>query len=333
MADRPEENKAQPDAEHEQAANNLRQCVQHSEKDSARQSVKTDEVFQNGNRVATRVTSSGAEYEQFIELERTATGRQYLIDFSEGPKGEDPSVSKLQAVGGAEYDKVVAANPNADGLVLSRIDDFWFLEDARNEDNGEDPAVYRLKAVSSSEYDKALQAVAKIDFEGLPVCEITGAKPPNIEKESQAIADLFDYSKGDRKYSDAVVDGSERLSRDLKQLSGNIEDYNKLLKGVAEKIPDEPAANPLIDFGDFNQSTGTWDRVSVMAYDGLGNKTAYRIVQPGNTLSEIARDEKAAFPDMTTVEYTKYLQTLNSIENPDKIYVGQALRMRKDFFN
>jgi hypothetical protein len=184
------------------------------------------------------------------------------------------------------------------------------------------------KATAGPERDNRVGGMAEIDFDKFP---LRGFAKLDIEKESGAIADLFDYSKGNKKYGEAVKEGTQCLSSDLKSLSGNISEYNKLLQGVAEKIPDEPAANPNLVLSNFNKSTGTWNNVSILAYGDQGYPTAaYRIVQPGNTLSQLAREEKETLaPSQTTAEYVKYLQAINNIADPDKLVVGQAIRMRK----
>lgn len=164
------------------------------------------------------------------------------------------------------------------------------------------------------------------------------SKPMNIEKESQAIADLFDLGKNHNDYTQNIVSGSERLSADLGRLLGDQQKYNKLLESAADKIPDEPAFNPGIDLADWNKDTGTWNKVTVGSGDSL---PAYRIVQPGNTLSEIALDTYHDFAQsaksrgdnlgFSFQDYMKKVVDMNKIADPDKIYVGQAIRLRAGF--
>lgn len=196
------------------------------------------------------------------------------------------------------------------------------------------------RVTPSTEHDSSerlLDAVRSIDA-------APKAKPINIEKESQAIADLFDLNVNHGNYSENITKGTERLSGDLRRLTGNMDKYNSLLEGVADKIPDEPAVNPGIGLKHWNEETGTWDKVVVGSGDGMA---AYRIVQPGNTLSEIALETYKEFAEMAEFygaektfkkevgadykDYMKKLVELNKIEDPDKIYVGQALRMRQTF--
>lgn len=165
--------------------------------------------------------------------------------------------------------------------------------------------------------------------------------PLNIAKESQRIADLFDNNrqKEDESYSDRIVKGSIALSSDLQRLTGNKGDYNKLLKEVADKIPDEPAMNPSLRFsrnGKDIRNPDNADAVYVMSGDSL---PAYRIVQPGNTFNQIARDAyneivKAAGGEdefKSFEEYKNDLYQLNLIETPNIIHVGQAIRLRDSF--
>lgn len=169
------------------------------------------------------------------------------------------------------------------------------------------------------------------------------AKPIDIENESQAVADLFDL-KTPGKYNDKITAGSERLSSDLKRMTGDMQKYNKFLQKVADKIPAEPAVTPWLETMNWNEKTGTWDNVVVRSGD---NFDAYRIVQPGNTLSQIAFDTFRDFTDLAKVfdngeqvkkeigsnykDYMNRLVEINKIEDPNKIYVGQAIRLRESF--
>jgi hypothetical protein len=151
----------------------------------------------------------------------------------------------------------------------------------------------------------------------------------NVANETQKITELFGH--GTR--SDYLEQGVNRLSSDLMHLSGNPEKYNNLLEGVSRGIWDEPVSNPALVLQDFNRNTGTYNVVTVNTYDaekGGNVDQAYRIVQPGNTLSEIARDLKNDTGGTRSVgQYLQYLQEINGIPDASKIKVGQAIKLHK----
>src|SRR5579883_2940719 len=157
---------------------------------------------------------------------------------------------------------------------------------------------------------------------------------PNIAKEQDRIVGLFNHGANE----EYLAKGVQTLSTDLQNLSGNIKNYNKLLKGVADNISDEPVSNPSISLDKFNAKTGTWDQVVVGSYvlDEGNTKAAYRIVSPGNTLGGIAKEMKDLVPGASSVssqEYMNYLQKLNHIEDVNKIKVGQAIKLQDDSLN
>jgi hypothetical protein len=166
-------------------------------------------------------------------------------------------------------------------------------------------------------------------------------KPLNIEKESQKIANVFDFNtkKEYDNYSDSIVKGSQMLSSDLQRLEAG--DRNKLLKSVADKIPDEPAMNPWIRFSKDGKNVASPDKADNIAVMSGDSMPAYSIVQPGNTFNQIAKDTyrefvKAAGSEDALIykgydEYRKSLIDLNKIEDPNVIHVGQAIRLRDSF--
>lgn len=170
----------------------------------------------------------------------------------------------------------------------------------------------------SPEYNKVVNAVGDISFDSLPDCKSSSSKL-NVASESNKIARLLEFGEEAPRISEAA----QRLSSDLRQLSGNMQDYNLLLKGISYKISDEPAANPSIAMDDFNVRTGTWDRVTINTYSDEGiPQPLLRVIQPGNTFREIALDAKLSIQD---------LQAMNSnIADPNKLSVGQIIRVRKD---
>jgi hypothetical protein len=163
--------------------------------------------------------------------------------------------------------------------------------------------------------------------------EFASARPRlNVERESQSVANAFDLGKNPNhlSYTEKVIEGTNRLSADLMKLAdtGNMSNYNKLLKASADKIPDEPACNPGIHLDNFNPRTGTWDDVSIRAYVDGEPHDVYRIVIPGDTISQIAKNATGEI-EITTSS----LQRLNNISDKDvdKIKVGQAIKLRDDF--
>jgi hypothetical protein len=151
-----------------------------------------------------------------------------------------------------------------------------------------------------------------------------------VEKESVKIAEMLAAYPGA-----SVEDAVRRISADLLQLADNPEQYNALLKKTHDRAA-SGAASLNIDESSFNQSTGTWDNVTINARMHPG----YRLVQPGLTLEEMTVDyikqttgNKIANPSTGLVkavmndiikENSEY-QKIADIKNPDDIKVGQFL--------
>jgi len=170
--------------------------------------------------------------------------------------------------------------------------------------------------------------------------ELNLAKAPmNISREAQEIANYFDYSKNDGRSSEAMADGAKRLSNDLQQLSGDIPAYNRLLKEVATNISNIPPGampmTPELKLGDIDPKTGSYKNAFVyINADSWDSHEAYRIVQPGNTLSQIIKD---SYQDLLNIhednlgmsrgEFMQKVIENNNIEDPNKIKVGQVLKM------
>lgn len=174
-------------------------------------------------------------------------------------------------------------------------------------------------------------AFAMSNFDRAQESRLSKPEPVNIEKESKKIADNLSHGNNPDKISAAV----NRLSFDLKQMAGDMAKYNELIKAVDFKVADEPVSNPVLEYKNFNNKTGTWDNVTIYTYDlEKGDRPAFRIVQPGNTLSQIAKDMKGELPEpMTTARYMDYLQKINKMKNPNKIFDGQAIKLREDINN
>lgn len=144
-----------------------------------------------------------------------------------------------------------------------------------------------------------------------------GQKKFDIAKEALKVVSLLDENKA----GEAAV----ALSKDLIRLKGD--EYNTLLFSVYASHKNGGGAQMTLE--DYNQKTKTWDKVEIKSgshpepdiYD------YYRIVQPGNTLSQYAVDwlgKTASQKDIR--EWTKFIAQANKIPNPDRIKVGQAIR-------
>jgi hypothetical protein len=138
MNERTEAPQAQANEKYEQqtaqAADNLRQCVVHTEKESGRGSLTTDKVYDSGKLLATRTVSSGAHDGKSVDIK--LDGKQYTDDQSGEAYGEDPVV----------YVKTGKGKNSK----LEVVDD------------------------KSPEYRKVLDAVSKIEFDAQPACSKQG---------------------------------------------------------------------------------------------------------------------------------------------------------------
>lgn len=116
----------------------------------------------------------------------------------------------------------------------------------------------------------------------------------------------------------------DSFSGNLRQLEGqDLEKYNRLLEEVADNTADSSHPFRLV-LGEMNDKTGTYDNVEVLATK-QGDCPVYRIVQPGDTLSAIA---KQYVPPKMMDDPSVYMRSLaesNRIADPNKIFVGQAI--------
>ncbi|MBX9694946.1 MAG: LysM peptidoglycan-binding domain-containing protein [Cyanobacteria bacterium] len=130
------------------------------------------------------------------------------------------------------------------------------------------------------------------------------------------------------------------MSSNLQRLAKDMPAYNSLLNDLQESIKsikntDYPATPELV-LKDFNEKTGTYDQAYIYVHaDSWDSHEAYRIVQPGNTLSQIATDsynQKVADNDGNPLGYSRsdfqgFIVEKNGIEDPNMIKVGQTLKM------
>lgn len=162
----------------------------------------------------------------------------------------------------------------------------------------------------------------------------------NVTKEARSIADLFDYDKTKGQSFEKMEEGANRLSNDLKAVASDTNTYNRLLKEVAKDInaipPRELPMTPEVKLSDIDPKTGTYKNAYIwINADSWDSHEAYRIVQPGNTLSQIAADSYAELtkvydgesPRMSKSEYLQGIIKRNHITDPNKIKVGQVLNM------
>jgi hypothetical protein len=252
--------------------------------------------------------------------------RQCAVREDKDSGGDFQSTEKVFEKGKLLATRTTAEGPDDLQYVEIKLGGKTYVEDTIPIRAGEDPTVVRklpngkfqdVKS-GSPEYEKVVNSVGHIYFEDLPDCKSSSSKI-NVASESNKIARLLEWGEDSPRISEAA----QRLSGDLKKLSGNMKDYNLLLKGISYKISDEPAANPSLGMDDFNAKTGTWDKVTINTYteDGI-HKPLLRVVQPGNTLGQIALDSKSSVKD---------LQEMNKeIVDPGRIFVGQMIRVRND---
>jgi hypothetical protein len=172
-----------------------------------------------------------------------------------------------------------------------------------------------------------------------------GAKGVNIKKEAQAIGNCFDFDKTGKSgadISETMDKGANRLSADLQALNKNMPEYNKLLQDLAKKVDsvrsDYYPMSAELKLSDMDSKTGTYKNAFIwLNADSWESHESYRIVQPGNTLSQIAKDsyralEKEQSDDggKMSVTYNEFLKGIidrNKITNPDSLKVGQVLKM------
>lgn len=114
---------------------------------------------------------------------------------------------------------------------------------------------------------------------------------------------------------------AKALENTLMPLSG--EDYNKVLKAVNEKYPNN------LKLENWNDKTGTWDDVRLYSQSDL--HADYRVVQPGNTLTDYAAPYARDGGMEAMRNYMLSIMDLNDIEDPDWILRGQVLAMPNDY--
>lgn len=158
--------------------------------------------------------------------------------------------------------------------------------------------------------------------------------------EAQEIAAHFDQSKNEGRVSESMDDGALRLARNLMPLASDMPAYNAMLKDLQEgmkAIPtgDYPSSAEL-KLESFDEKSGTYKNAYIyINADSFDSHEAYRIVPPGNTLSQIAKDsydEKVKSNEGQPLGYSlsdfqAFIIEKNGIINPDDIKVGDVLKM------
>ena len=160
------------------------------------------------------------------------------------------------------------------------------------------------------------------------------------KSDAEAFASFFDQQKSDGDLSARMDQGSIMLSLKLQSLAGpNMSEYNSFLNDLQESIKAIPNTDypekPELVLKDFDQNTGTYKNAYIYVHaDSWDSHEAYRIVQPGNTLSQIAKDsyeeavkvnEGPLGYDLDT--YKGFIIEKNGITDPDKLNVGDVLKM------
>lgn len=160
------------------------------------------------------------------------------------------------------------------------------------------------------------------------------------KSEAQAIASHFDQNKHKDDLSESSDDGALRLSLALQSLSKNMPAYNEFLNNLQDSFDDistqgYPGRTELV-LKNFDPSTGTFKNAFIYSHaDSSDSHESYRIVQPGNTLSQIAKnsyDAKVAANDGKPLGYSLktfegFIVEKNGIQNPNDLKVGDVLKM------
>jgi hypothetical protein len=194
------------------------------------------------------------------------------------------------------------------------------------------------KAAKSQDNDASVRFLEEVRSGDDPAARAKGA---NMKKEAQAIADCFDFDKSKGAWTDKMDAGAKRLSGDLQQLAGDVPAYNKFLKEVAKDINAIPSRElpmtPEVKLGEVDPKTGSFKNALIyINADSWDSHEAYRIVQPGNTLSQVVKDcyddlvkvkQDDGGMDISRADFMKKVMEKNHITNPDKIKVGQVLYM------
>lgn len=160
-------------------------------------------------------------------------------------------------------------------------------------------------------------------------------QPVNIEKDSSTIADCLNNRD--------AYGAAKLLAKDLLQLKG--EDYNKMLSVTQEKAragnDGEGPPAPHLELEGWNKATGSWDKVQIETRH-YPETPPIRFVQPGNSLSSIARDRLIELrdPGLLKIDFgidhiTRKLidkwagdiARANRVKEPNMVLDGQALRL------
>ena len=129
---------------------------------------------------------------------------------------------------------------------------------------------------------------------------------PRLESEVNKVAEVFQ--------TDESRDAAAALSQALMPM--NTEDYKDFLSAVAAKAPGESNLWSVLDLS--GKDVHIWSKKDL--------SPDYVLVMPGQTLSQIARNEdyQPQSPERTKEAVQKWAEW-NDIEDPNKLRAGQVL--------
>jgi hypothetical protein len=125
---------------------------------------------------------------------------------------------------------------------------------------------------------------------------------------------------------DKASEAAHQLEKDLLPMtSGQRQAFLKELNDVNIKnSQDRPSTAGSLEMEDYNPKTGNFGRVEIKSNALADIYHDFRIVQPGDTMTKYALEHNGSErPDL----WITYVADMNHIKNPDKIMVGQAIRV------
>ncbi len=118
--------------------------------------------------------------------------------------------------------------------------------------------------------------------------------------------------------------GMDVLSQKLQNLAGgDFKEYTRLLREVHDHLVD-PESKYRLTWDQYNPETGTVSNVMLRRFEG--DRPIYRIVQPGDTFSQIAYDHSPNGVLLKT-PWEDQLARHNHIKDQNKIFTGQAISL------
>lgn len=197
----------------------------------------------------------------------------------------------------------------------------------------------RLENLNLASADNSAAEAASRMLEDLRPDDKTMTKLENNAITAQAIANHFDPSKNEGLSAYVTDEGASMLRSSLMGKANDMNSYNSILHALRDSLN----AIPLTDFPgrvelklkDFDENSGTYKNAYIYTHaDSFDSHESYRIVQPGNTLSQIAKDsydEKVAVNDGQPIyslsDFQQFIIEKNGLKDQNQIKVGDVLRM------